>query len=141
MSELVSSSRLKAKTLTQIAEIDRRVASLMELRSGLERVLKNVTGDDALNTSENHLTGSRRALMEHVILKVLEAANGGSLKTKELFDGARAVSAHLNYATFRSYLHRLKRRGVIAPVDSIYGSWKLCANGQPAGNRNAHAST
>ena len=65
--------------------------------------------------------------MEHVILNTLKAADSGSLKTSELFNSVRSVSAHLKYATFRSYIHRLKKRGAIASEDNSYASWKLCA--------------
>jgi hypothetical protein len=136
MSELVSSSRLTAQTLAQIDEIDRRIASLAELRSGLERVLKNVIGGDALNTPKAHLTSSKQAMMEHVILNILEAADGGPLKTRELFNSVRSVSAHLKYATFRSHLHRLKKRGAIASEDNSYASWKLCAAARIAANQD-----
>jgi predicted transcriptional regulator len=137
MTAFVYSSGLAAQTLAQIVEIDRRIASLIELRDGLKRVFRNVSHGDDADTPEPRLTGTKRAMMEYVILELLEAANGSPLKTRELFNGARAVSAHLNYATFRSYLHRLKKRGTIASEDNAYASWKLCNVVPIAANQNA----
>jgi|SRR3984957_12539093 hypothetical protein len=136
MSELGGRSGLAARTLAEIAEIDRRIASLVELRDGLKRVFANVTG--FVPTEAAHLLASRSksAVTEHVILEMLERANGRPLKTRELFEGARAVSAHLKYVTFRSYLHRLKQRGVITAENAEHGSWRLSGNAQGAGDHH-----
>jgi hypothetical protein len=123
MSELGAYSGLAEQTLAEIAEIEQRIASLVELRDGLKRVFANVSG--GASDAGVHPNRSRSAATEHVIIEMLERANGQPLKTRELFESARAVSAHLKYVTFRSYLHRLKQRGVISSVNAEYGSWKL----------------
>jgi len=125
MSQLGGHSGLAAQTLAEIAEIDRRIASLVELRDGLKRVFANVSGAISADAPHLHPSRSRSAATEHVIVEMLERAGGRPLKTRELFEGARAVSAHLKYVTFRSYLHRLKRRGVITAENIDYGSWQL----------------
>src|ERR1700761_6155264 len=125
MSELGGYSGLAAQTLAEIAEIDRRIASLIELRDGLKRVFANVSGFSSAGTADLHPNRSKSAATEHVIVEMLERANGQPLKTRELFAGARAVSAHLKYVTFRSYLHRLKQRGMITAENVDHGSWRL----------------
>jgi predicted transcriptional regulator len=125
MSELGSHSGLAAQTLAEIAELDRRIASLVELRDGLKRVFARVSKAGPAETAHVLAERSRSALIEQVIVEMLEAADGRSLKTRELFESARTVSAHLKYVTFRSYLHRLKRRGVITAEKSDHGSWRL----------------
>jgi hypothetical protein len=142
MSELARPSNLATQTLAQIAEIDRRIASLVELRNGLKRVFVSVckAGNEDLRIRDQLFTVSRRAMMEQLILEILENADGGPLRTRELFNRARMVSAHLNYATFRSYLHRLKRSGVIAPENTVYGSWKLCDSDPKASNQDDRVS-
>jgi hypothetical protein len=134
MSELGGYSGLAAQTLAEIAEIDRRIASLVELRDGLKRVFANVSGFAPAQAAHLHPSRSRSAVTEHVIIEMLESANGHPLKTRELFDGVRAVSAHLKYVTFRSYLHRLKRRGVITAENADHGSWRLSGGEQSAGD-------
>ena len=134
MSELGGYSGLAAQTLAEIAEIDRRIASLIELRDGLKRVFANVSGITSPEAAHLHPSRSRSAVNEYVIVEMLEKANGQPLKTRELFEGARAVSAHLKYVTFRSYLHRLKRRGVITSENIDHGSWRLSASMPCAGN-------
>jgi predicted transcriptional regulator len=125
MSDYGIAPALAAQTLAEIAEIDRRIASLIELRDGLKRVFVNASRGDVAEIPCTQLDGSRRAMVECIILDMLESADGRCLKTRELFEGARAVSAHLKYVTFRSYLHRLKQRGVISAADTAYGAWRL----------------
>ena len=125
MSDFGIASSLAAQTLAEIAEIDRRIASLIELRDGLKRVFVNASKGDVRETPYTQLSDSRRALVEHIIVEMLERAEGQCLRTRELFEGARTISAHLKYVTFRSYLHRLKQRGVISDEDTRHGSWRL----------------
>ena len=125
MSEFGVSSELATQTLAEIAEIDRRIASLVELRDGLKRVFVNASQGEFAEAPHPQMSDSRRTMIEHVIVGMLAKADGYCLKTKELFEGARTISAHLKYVTFRSYLHRLKQRGVISSETAEYGSWKL----------------
>jgi predicted transcriptional regulator len=128
MSESSVSSGLAAQTLAEIAEIDRRIASLIELRDGLKRVFMNASGRELGESPGTEPVESRRSMMEHVILEMLEKADDCCLKTRELFAGARAISAHLKYVTFRSQLHRLKQRGLITTENAGHGSWRLARN-------------
>lgn len=122
------SSDLATQTLAEIAEIDRRIASLVELRDGLKRVFVNASQGEFAQSQRPMTKDPRRTMIEHVVVGMLAKADGYCLKTKELFDGARTISAHLKYVTFRSYLHRLKKRGVISSENVEYGSWKLAEN-------------
>jgi hypothetical protein len=124
MSEFGISSDLATQTLAEIAEIDRRIASLVELRDGLKRVFVNASQGE-FTEAHPKMSDSRRTIIEHVVVGMLAKADGYCLKTRELFEGARTISAHLKYVTFRSYLHRLKQRGVISSENAEYGSWKL----------------
>jgi predicted transcriptional regulator len=142
MSELSGYSGLAAQTLAEIAEIDRRIASLIELRDGLKRVFARVSTSGPAGTVHVHPERSRSALVEQVIIEMLEVADGRPLKTRELFESARRVSAHLKYVTFRSYLHRLKRRGVITAEKANHGSWRLSTDVVGAGGeRSAFAKS
>jgi hypothetical protein len=125
MSDFGMSPDLAIQTLAEIAEIDRRIASLVELRDGLKRVFVNASKSDFADPPHTQMNDTRRTMIEHVVVEMLAKADGYCLKTKELFDGARTISAHLKYVTFRSYLHRLKRRGVISSENTEYGSWRL----------------
>ena len=136
MSELSGYSGLAAQTLAEIAEIDRRIASLIELRDGLKRVFARVSTSGLAGTARVHPERSRSALVEQVIIEMLEVADGHPLKTRELFESARRVSAHLKYVTFRSYLHRLKRRGVITAENADHGSWRLSTDIVGAGSEH-----
>jgi predicted transcriptional regulator len=136
MSELSGYSGLAAQTLVEIAEIDRRIASLVELRDGLKRVFSRVSTAGPDETSRVHPERSRSALIEQVIIEMLHTTDGGPLKTRALFESARRVSAHLKYVTFRSYLHRLKRRGVITAENADHGSWSLSADVASTGDKH-----
>ena len=136
MSELSGYSGLAAQTLAEIAEIDRRIASLVELRDGLKRVFSRVSRAGSAETAHVHPERARSALIEQVVIEML-VADGRAMKTRELFDGARRVSPHLKYVTFRSYLHRLKRRGVITAENADHGSWRLSADVAHAGDERS----
>jgi hypothetical protein len=125
MSDFGMSHDLATQTLAEIAEIERRIASLIELRDGLKRVFANASKSDFAETPHTLMSDPRRTMIEHIIVGMLAKADGYCLKTKELFEGARTISAHLKYVTFRSYLHRLKQRGVISSENAEHGSWKL----------------
>jgi hypothetical protein len=140
MSDFGMSPDLATQTLAEIAEIDRRIASLVELRDGLKRVFVNASKSDFAQTPHTQMSDSRRAMIEHVIVGMLAKADGYCLKTKELFEGARTISAHLKYVTFRSYLHRLKQRGVISSENAEYGSWRL-AESAPGGRHHRLATS
>jgi hypothetical protein len=125
MSDFGISPDVAIQTLAEIAEIDRRIASLVELRDGLKRVFVNASKSGFAETPLTQMSDTRRTIIEHVIVGMLAKADGYCLKTKELFEGARTISTHLKYVTFRSYLHRLKQRGVISSENTEYGSWRL----------------
>jgi hypothetical protein len=125
MSEFGAAADIAAQVLAEIAEIDRRIASLIELRDGLSRVFVNASRVEAGDIVGIQMAESRCAMIEHVILEMLGKAEDFCLRTKDLFESARAVSTHLKYVTFRSYLHRLKLRGLITAENVEHGSWKL----------------
>jgi hypothetical protein len=128
MSDLISSSELAAQLLGQITEIERRIASLIEFRDGLKRAFVGVNKGDLKVPGDVPLNSCNRVLIEGMILDLLESADGRPLQTRELFSGTLSVSAHLKYTTFRSHLHRLKKRGLISAEDRTYGSWRLTSN-------------
>jgi hypothetical protein len=135
MSEFGISPDLATRTLAEIAEIDRRIASLIELRDGLKRVFVNASKRDFTEASLAQMSDPRRAMIEHLIVRMLAKADGCCLKTKELFEGAQTISGRLKYVTFRSYLHRLKQRGVISSENAEHGSWRL-AESTPGGRHD-----
>jgi predicted transcriptional regulator len=141
MSELSGYSGLATQTLAEIAEIDRRIASLIELRDGLKRVFARVSTSGPAETAHVHPERSRSALIEQITIEMLEAADGRAMKTRELFETARRASPHLKYVTFRSYLHRLKQRGVITSENADHGSWRLSPDLERAGVRSAIAQS
>lgn len=125
MSDLARSTEMEAQIRTQLAEIDRRILNLLEIRDGLQRVLgqtlNRLTGDqrDARWNSHNRL------VVESKILEMLENAQGTPVRTQDLFGAAKTASPNLKYSTFRSHLHRLKERGLIGPPFKMHGYWKL----------------
>ncbi len=134
--ELGGYSGLAAQTLAEIAEIERRIASLVEIKGlASKESLRMSAGSCPQKPRIYTPSRSRSAVTEHVIIEMLERADGRPLKTRELFEGVRAISAHLKYVTFRSYLHRLKQRGVITAENVDHGiGWRLFGNAQRAGN-------
>ena len=68
MSELSGYSNLAAQTLAEIAELDRRIASLVELRDGLKRVFARVSKAGPAETAHVLAERSRSAPLSSQVL-------------------------------------------------------------------------
>src|SRR5271155_1105391 len=95
-------SELQAGLRAQLAGTERRIAVLIAIRDGLDRLL-----------------------IESKILEALAIAKGKPLPTRGLFARARAANPKLKYNTFRSHLTRLKERGQVVADARARGFWKL----------------
>jgi hypothetical protein len=118
-------SFLESQILAQLGELDRRIAHLVAERDALQRVYVKVHNQSVGANLGARRNSYDRLLVERTILAALNAAKKHSLTARALFREARAVSPGLKDATFRSYLHRLKERSIVIPVDGIRGYWKL----------------
>lgn len=116
---------VERRFLKEIAEIDARIAELQSNRRALERLLLKVRRENPAALGEVTRRNSMgRVLLEHAILEALRAASR-PLTNKALFAAARAVDYDLKEVTFRSYLHRMKGRGLIKNPRDQSGTWQI----------------
>jgi hypothetical protein len=118
-----SPSGVESKLLQQLAETDLKLAELMAEKRALERLIAKVRRENFASAESIRKNSFDRILVEKVILAALSRA-AGPVKTKALFAEALATHHGLKDNTFRSYLHRMKERGLIAP-DIHTGCWVL----------------
>jgi hypothetical protein len=118
-------SILERRLLKEIADIDARVAELQTTRRSLERLVVKVRREAPVEGGKVARKNSAgRILIEQAIVESLRAALK-PMTNKAIFTAARAVDYDLKEVTLRSYLHRMKARGLIEHSGAQGGSWQL----------------
>ena len=100
---------LEQEILSQIKDIDRKLASLAEERRVLERLLIKARRPEVRDVTRKN--SIERVVIESRILELLQASKSpvsAVIILKEL----RRLQPGLKDTTFRSYLHRLKEKGL-----------------------------
>ena len=117
-------STVEAKLFEQIKEIDHRLAELNAEKSALQRLLLKVRRENLAAHDVARKNSFNRILIENKILETL-GDDGGAVSSRDLLRLARDVIYDLKESTFRSYLHRMKARGLIQPSRTSRGFWML----------------
>lgn len=104
-------SALEAQLVAQLTGIKQEIAKLQAQSETLEALLVRVRLETNLHdvTRKNSID---RVLIENAILEALRRSKK-PVPTKWLFLTARSITPQLRNTTFRSYLHRLKAKGLI----------------------------
>jgi hypothetical protein len=123
MALIDNKSPIENQVLEQLAEIDRKISDLQAERTVLLRLLAKARQHSSQLHDVTRRNSLNRVLIENMILETLKSSPK-ALRTYKLFDAARILDHKLNHNTFRSYLHRLKARGLIEP-SLKRGFWKL----------------
>jgi hypothetical protein len=126
---------LESQLVAQLTGIRQEIAKLEKQRETLEALLVRVRQEMNLRdvTRKNSLD---RILTENLILESLRRTRRLT-PTKILFYSVRAISPQLQNTTFRSYLHRLKAKGLIRTVG--HGFW-VATDSPPATGMNDSSS-
>jgi hypothetical protein len=117
---------MEAQLRSELAEVERRIAKLVEERRSLQRLLISVRNKNLGGSKDARRNSYERLVVETKILESLRQAGKRGVLTKKLREEAFAINPLLKDPTYRSYLHRLKERGLIAPVTGRRGRWSLC---------------
>jgi len=130
-----NANTLEAQLVAQLTGVKQEIVRLEAQRDTLEALLFRARRE--LNrldvTRKNSLN---RVLIENSILEALRRSRK-ALPTKVLFYTARSFNPQLRNTTFRSYLHRLKTKGLI--FSSIgHGFW-TAMEPEPASSKTASA--
>jgi DNA-binding transcriptional ArsR family regulator len=122
MSALPKSPATEGALLAQLAQIERQIADLEGEKIALQRLIARFRRENIALQDVTRKNSFTRILVEKRILERLEKSEGHTT-TQDLFREARAADYDLKGNTFRSYLHRLKERGLID--SAAKGYWRL----------------
>lgn len=114
---------LEQRLLKELADIKRRQADLLQEQNSVERMLLRVRREGVAAKVVARRDSVPRLLIEREMLDALSASKEKTLSTRSLIRHAQTVDRNVKDATVRSYLHRLKARGLILPAG--HGLWRL----------------
>jgi hypothetical protein len=118
----------EALLLTQLAGIERQIADLERQRFTLQRLVIRVRQQGLSTQDVTRKNSFDRIMAENAIVTVLSSAPGGSrpgyVSMDEIHREVRLAVPTIKPTTFRSYLHRMKERGLIEQSDPR-GHWRL----------------
>jgi hypothetical protein len=118
---------LERHLVSQLASIAKRITELTEEQRVLQRLLERVRRTSTGNMDVTRKNSHARIIAERAILQSL--GTGVEVKTvQSLFLDAQLLIPELNASTFRSYLRRLERRGLIQQAGSR-GGWAIKPSG------------
>jgi len=108
---------------TEIEAIEARIKELNQEKMALQRQLVKARREGAGIADVNRKNSVTRIMIEN---KVIEALKGSAkpLNSRALYIAAQYVDFQLKSTTFRTYLHRMKNKGMIVYAGKV-GVWKL----------------
>jgi hypothetical protein len=117
---------LEATLVEEIADISTQIRDLMDQKAAAERLLfKARRQNEFVKRSDVTRKNSvNRILVEGAIVQSIEKAKG-SVSAWSLYNDARLMVPRLKENTFRSYLFRMKTRGLITPAG--VGRWQTAS--------------
>jgi len=115
------------RLLGEIANLTEQIKDLENQRYALQVQLQKAKAHKPELHAVNRKNSINRTLVEGKILDAL-AVSSKPLSNTTLFREGRMVDAKLKETTFRTYLHRMKQRGLI--VSPNRGVWSLKEIGQ-----------
>lgn len=123
MADEAKKSRLEVRILNEIEEINVKIQGLEDERKSLLRLLASARSKDKVARSVKRKNSLDRAAVEACVHEAL--SEGRPLKASELRKRVSSVVFSMNENTFRSYLHRMKEKGLITQYKGIRGVWTL----------------
>jgi len=120
MENTTSPEPLETQLHEQLGEIGRQIQRLIAEREALKRILVRVSPGRRLPRADGH----HRHLVEVRVIDILRSADGQPVSSRDLLAEVRKAHPGLKETTFRSQLHRLKKRALIAPHDRGHWRWK-----------------
>jgi len=113
---------LERRLLNEIAQLERKIAELELERDGLKRVLTRVKRENLAAHEVGRRNSVDRVLIESRLLEYLRHA-GRAVSSGELYNVAKNINPKLKETTFRSHLHRMKKKNMIANAKFKRGMW------------------
>ena len=107
----------------EIEDIEERIKTLNGEKMALQRQLAKARADRTGIQSVTRKNSANRVLAENAVIGALQEANK-PMSTRNLYRVALSTNFDLIENTLRTYLHRMKKRGIIKTSNSV-GVWEL----------------
>ena len=115
-------SYYERRLMREIEEIDSRLKELTDEKSALQRQLKKARWENSALKDVNRKNSGNRVMVETRVLDALKASPR-PMRTTKLYQEGLKANFELKENTFRTYLHRMKARGLVVSVGR--GIWEL----------------
>ncbi|MCF6319786.1 MAG: hypothetical protein L3J83_11015 [Proteobacteria bacterium] len=110
------------RILSELAQIETKLKELELEKQVLGKQLAKAKAEQTGLQTVTRKNSLNRVIAENSITEALK--EDCSLSTKKLYNNARLTNHGLKETTFRTYLHRMKKRGIIKTSKYI-GTWEL----------------
>lgn len=120
----IEESYYERRLLREIEAVEGRIRGLASEKTALQRLLVRARRERLLGQEVGRKNSIDRVLIESKVIEVLEKSPK-PLSSRELYLATTSIIFPLNDNTFRSHLHRLKKRGAIENVGGRPGVWQL----------------
>jgi len=114
-------SPLETELMEELGRIERKIADLQKEKLTVERMVNRLRREKVIQSDATRSNSFRRVIVENKILEIL--SDGNIYSTKSVYGAIKFEYLGLKSTTFRSYLHRMRLRGLIEP--NGYGRWML----------------
>lgn len=111
----------EARIQRDIQEIEREIIRLRDSKEVLQRLLMEARRRDGFRPPVKRRNSADRVMIETAIRRALYGK--ASVKSRDIYEEVKKVSSDIKHSTFRSYLHRMKEKGLI--LQHGRGAWKL----------------
>lgn len=111
------------RILSELKELEQQIKKLEAERRTLQKHLAKARAERTGLKSVTRKNSINRVLAENSVIEKLKDSNR-PLSTKYLYNYARLTNYDLKASTFRTYLHRMKKRGLIKTASRV-GEWEL----------------
>jgi hypothetical protein len=122
-------SAFERRLLDEVAKVETRIKELNIEKQALQRQIARARSERTGIQDVTRKNSINRVLAENSIVEFIRQ-KGKECTTKQLYDNARVTNFDLKEATFRTYLHRMKKRGMIE-TGRFVGHWRLSAKLSP----------
>lgn len=119
-------SRLEKALSQELFEVEVKIKELRDEASALKRQIGKASANRkglGFSTRKNSVD---RVLAENSVLEYLQES-GGIKTTSDLYIKAKKTNSYLKENTFRTYLHRMKKKNLIRTAYKA-GQWMLANN-------------
>ena len=123
--ELTNQAYYEKRILLEIEEINSRIRDLTLEKIALQRQLVKAKADNSGVKNNVRKNSINRVMIETKVIESLEKAIK-PMSTKALYKIGMVANFELKENTFRTHLHRMKKRGVIENGGNR-GKWRIVA--------------